>query len=151
MGLCVIEDVQYIQVPCFLIELRTSGVSRCTHMKCTMWNLDICHVYSVKLLHSCCLLHPQDRVQTNKMFHTCPVLTVHQLLRRSYTVSLSPTHRKKHEASVQIIQGQEALGTNNCLIPAKPPKLKSITSHCRVTGNCMFFSCRTGEMKGGSP
>lgn len=62
---------------------------------CTMWNLDKRHVYTVKLFHSCCQLHLQDRVQTNKVFHTRLVLTVNLLLCRSVIGSLSPTYRGK--------------------------------------------------------
>lgn len=98
MGLWVreagVEDVQYRQVPCFLMDLRASASSRGVHIMCTMWNLDICHVYTVKLFHSCCQLHLQDRVQANKVFHTRLVLTVHWLLCRSVIGSLSPTWGK---------------------------------------------------------
>lgn len=52
------------------------------HIMCTMWNLDICHVYTVKLFHSCFQLHLQDRPQTNKVFHSRLVLTVHWPLQR---------------------------------------------------------------------
>lgn len=47
------------------------------HNMCTMWNLDIRHVYPVTLFHSCFQLH---RLQTNKVFHSRLVLTVHWLL-----------------------------------------------------------------------
>lgn len=78
------------------MDLQASASSRGVHIMCTMWNLDICHVYTVKLFHSCCQLHLQDRVQANKVFHTRLVLTVHWLwlLCRSVIGSLSPTWGK---------------------------------------------------------
>lgn len=72
--------------------LVSSWSSQEAHIMCTMWNLDICHVYTVKLFHSCCQLHLQDRVQTNKVFHIRPVFTVHWLFCRSVIGSLSPTY-----------------------------------------------------------
>lgn len=81
------------------------------------------HVCTVKLFQSCCQLHLQDRLKNNKVFHTRLLLTLHWLLGRSYWQPV--THVSggggKQEESVQIIQGQKALGTNNCLIFSKPP------------------------------
>ena len=57
------------------------------------------HVYIVTLFHSWRQLHLQDRVQTNKVFHTRLVLTVHWLFRRSIIGILSATYRGKNRRS----------------------------------------------------
>lgn len=64
------------------------------------------YVYTVKLFHNCCQLHLQDRVQTNKVFHTRLVLTVHWPLCRRVIGSLSPTHREK---KIKIRRSQSKL------------------------------------------
>lgn len=93
------------------------------HIMCTMWNLDICHVYTVKLFHSCFQLHLQDRPQTNKVFHSRLVLTVHWPLQRGIIgrKARARTHTHKQKESVQIIQVQETSEANNRLLLAKPP------------------------------
>lgn len=87
----------FSSVKCLVSSWRyePQGCQKGVRIVGTMQNLDICHVYTVKLFHSCCQLHLQDRVQTNKVFHTRLVLTVHWLLCRSVIGSLSPTHRGK--------------------------------------------------------
>lgn len=91
------------------------------HNMCTMWNLDICHVYTVKLFHSCFQLHLQDRPQTNKVFHSRLVLTVHWPLQRGIIGRKSHAHTHTQKESVQIIQVQETSEANNRLLLAKPP------------------------------
>lgn len=58
-----VEDVQYSQVPCFLMEPR--GVHE--YMLCVP-----CGTCTLKLFHSCGLLHLQDRVLTNKSVSYSP-------------------------------------------------------------------------------